>query len=422
MKEAAAAPTAQPQAPALASGALRVLHAPSIVGANPPGLAQAERALGLKSWCVAHYEARGYQADEVLCASVASPWGMAQAEWARWPLLRRARRDFDVVHFNAGKSIAPGKIMVNAGRLPAWLQGLYNAYAGPLELKDLPGLRRAGKALVMTFQGDDARQADATRSRGGIHFADAVEPGYYPPWTDAHKRWRIAEMARWVDLFLSVNPDLLEVLPAGARFMPYGHVHLDQWEAAPPTLGPSDRPVVVHAPTHRKVKGTAHVLAALEGLKAGGLDFELVLVENMSWAEARAAYARADLVVDQLLAGWYGGLAVEAMALGKPVACFLREADFVHLQPQMAADLPFIQATPASIEAVLAEWLGPRKTELGALGRRSRAYVERWHDPLAIAADLKACYGAILAKRPLPEAFRTLGPAKQGPAWAPTQP
>ena len=30
-------------------------------------------------------------------------------------------------------------------------------------------------------------------------------------------------------------------------------------------------------------------------------------------------YAQADLVVDQVLIGWYGALAVETMAMGKPV-------------------------------------------------------------------------------------------------------
>ena len=41
--------------------------------------------------------------------------------------------------------------------------------------------------------------------------------------------------------------------------------------------------------------------------------------------EARERYERADIVVDQLNAGWYGLFAIEAMALGKPVVTSLHE-------------------------------------------------------------------------------------------------
>ena len=68
----------------------------------------------------------------------------------------------------------------------------------------------------------------------------------------------------------------------------------------------------MHAPTARAIKGTHHVLAALDALRAEGVDFDLELVEGRTQAEAREVYARADLVVDQLMLGWYGGLAVEA--------------------------------------------------------------------------------------------------------------
>src|SRR5262249_48350106 len=115
--------------------------------------------------------------------------------------------------------------------------------------------------------------------------------------------------------------------------------------------------------------------------------------------EALDAYARADILVDQLLLGWYGGAAVECMALGKPVICYIREDDLKFIPEEMRQELPIIHASSATIYAVLKEWLTVRRHELPALGRRCRAYVERWHDPLKIAAGLKADYEAILASR-----------------------
>jgi glycosyltransferase involved in cell wall biosynthesis len=119
----------------------------------------------------------------------------------------------------------------------------------------------------------------------------------------------------------------------------------------------------------------------------------------MPYHEARRLYEQADLLVDQVLAGWYGGLAVELMALGKPIIAYIRAGDLQFIPEGMRSELPVITATPATIYAVLKEWLTVRKDELSERGRLSRAYVERWHDPLAIAARLKSEYQAIMSSK-----------------------
>ena len=68
-----------------------------------------------------------------------------------------------------------------------------------------------------------------------------------------------------------------------------------------------------------RAKGTAHVIAA-----CAQLPVELEIVEGLHHAEARERYRRADIVVDQLNAGWHGIFALEAMALGKPVVTYLK--------------------------------------------------------------------------------------------------
>ena len=55
------------------------------------------------------------------------------------------------------------------------------------------------------------------------------------------------------------------------------------------------------------------------------LDVDLEIVEGLHHDEALERYARADIVVDQLNAGWYGVFAIEAMALGKPVVTYLHD-------------------------------------------------------------------------------------------------
>ena len=63
----------------------------------------------------------------------------------------------------------------------------------------------------------------------------------------------------------------------------------------------------------------------------------------------------------------------------------------------MRKDLPILQTTPDSVLDVLRGVLEMPRRELVALGLRSRAFVERWHDPMRIAAMIKRDYELALA-------------------------
>jgi hypothetical protein len=375
---------------------LRVLHLPAAVGGNPQGLARAERELGLDSRSIV-FEASpfGYEADEVLGPADPTLAGRARLELARFRVLARALREADVVHCNFGQSIFPRPIVPGAASVaaaPAPVQHVFRLWSGLLGMRDLGLLRRRGVAVFVTFQGDDVRQADVCRARDAFGPALEVEPTPVELRLDEARRTVARRFDRHANGLWYLNPDLAQVLPPRARFQAYAHVDPREWHAEP--RSPRDVPLVVHAPTNRAVKGTHHVLAALDALRAEGVAFELRLVEGLTHDEARRVYAQADLVVDQLLLGWYGGLAVECMALGVPVVAHVRRRDLEVLPPQMAADLPVVDATPATIRDVLRDLLGPRRGELPELGARSRRYVERWHDPLAIARATVAAYAA----------------------------
>lgn len=358
-------------------------------------LARAEREIGLASWAItAQQNYLNYATDEVLIGPTES---RLKLELKRLPLLWRIRRDFDLVHFNSGQTLMPQRVMRHVEQYPGLLLQLYQSYVRLVELRDLPVLKAMGKGIVVTFQGDDARQGDYGAAHFDISAVHEVEHGYYTPESDAHKRWRIAQIARYADRIYALNPDLLHVLPPQAHFLPYANVDPRMWQ--PEQTARNEIPVVLHAPSHRGVKGTRFVLEAIQRLEAEGVPFKFVLVEGLSNAEAKQLYHQADLLVDQLLIGWYGGLAVELMALGKPVICYIRETDVKFVPAEMRADLPIINATPQTIYDVLKLWLVERKDALPELGRRSRAFVERWHDPRRIAGQLKSEYECILAQR-----------------------
>lgn len=375
---------------------LRVLHCPLMVGGNPYGLARAERSVGLDSMSLVFASNYlKYRADKILFGN-----NHLLNEIKRWHFILGAFKKFDIIHYNSGASLCPARVFEDIGVSPRWIKRLYNLLYGRwFELRDVIWAQHSGKVIAITYQGDDARQGDYCRHNYPIHFVREVGDNYYSPLSDSIKRSRIDFFDKHADLIYALNPDLLNVLPSRARFMPYAHIDLTEWQCQHESAGPSFVPHVVHAPTNRLVKGSSYIIDAFERLKAEGVEFRYTLLEGMSNEDARKVYETADLLVDQLLAGWYGGISVEFMALGKPVICYIREDDLHFIPQKMQAELPVINATPENIYLVLKEWLTLRKADLKQVGKTSRDYVERWHDPLKIAANLKRDYEAVLAQK-----------------------
>lgn len=369
----------------------KVLHAPSSVGGNPQALSRALQRLDIASQSlVVSQNYMAYPADIELHRPGQS-FLMRELKriWTIFFLLPK----FDVIHYNAGTTVASAydfQLKAKHG-LKGGIRFLFAAYLRLLQRLEIAYITALGKHIFFTFQGDDARQGAYSRAHFPISIAHQVDEDYYDDASDAFKRKIIAKFAKVANRIYAVNPDLLHVLPKGSVFVPYSHIFFDEW--LPSYSQAEQRPLrIVHAPSHRKVKGTDIILAILEKLKLQGFEFELLLVEGMSHAEARETYEKADVLIDQLFAGWYGGLAVELMALGKPVLVYIREDDLHFIPQQMKADLPFLNITSDTLEPVLRKLLEMPRGELVALGKKSRAFVEHWHDPIRIAQMIKADY------------------------------
>ncbi len=369
---------------------MRVLHLPTTVGGNPSGLSHQLKLLGIDShvWTISQnyldYPADRVLADETepIAVRVVKTFRAAFYVFGRW----------DVVHYNYGSTLFSKRFPRMGRRLPSRvgvtvLNGVL-ALAQRLEL----GVLRARRIPVFVhYQGDDARQRDYQLQNFEISIASQVPPDVFTPEVDELKRRQIALMARRAAAIYAVNPDLMHVLPTSAIFVPYGHVPLQEEEPRY-TQADRERLVFAHAPSNRTVKGTDLILLALEELADEGYRFDLDLIEGVSNAEALDRVRDADVLIDQLYAGWYGGVALEAMALGKPVVAYLREADLGFLPPGMVEDLPLFQASPSTIKEELRRVLEIPREQLVRRAKESRAFAERWHDPRAIAEQIAADY------------------------------
>jgi hypothetical protein len=323
-----------------------ILHAPADVGGNAYGLSRAEREFGLRSDVAVFAPGPfGYGFDVDLRAGVDQPIWRRLARRAAF--LRRASREYDVFHFNFGLTLMQVRQL-------------------GVVLDELALLKRAGKTVLVTYQGCDVRPKASCPCRHPECFEGAR---YRQPAAD--------RALRLADRVFFLNPDLREWLP-GATFIPYASV--DPRSIQPAPLPERDELVVAHAPSDRQVKGTRHVEEAVAKLQQEGHPVRLDLIEGVTRDEVLARVAQADVVVDQLLIGWYGAFAVEAMALGRPVLAYIRE-DEPEDNP-FGAELPIVRTTAAALADDLLALDRQRRLELGAAGRR---FAERHHDPRQIA-------------------------------------
>jgi glycosyltransferase involved in cell wall biosynthesis len=235
----------------------------------------------------------------------------------QWAALARLLPRTDIFHFHFGLTLVPQSLQ-------------------------FPILRTARKKSVMHYLGSDIRGKSPEQLSYGKK-ADAEIVGSY-------------DAIRWV-------PEA-EVIPPG--------IDLAAVEPAPPPE--RERPLILHAPSSRRRKGTEHVIAAVDGL-----DADLDLVEGLHHDEAFERYGAADIVVDQLNAGWYGLFAIEAMALGKPVVTFLHDEAVRRTEEAFGVRVPIVSAMAETLRETLRPLVADaaRRRELGAA---SRAYAERVHD------------------------------------------
>jgi glycosyltransferase involved in cell wall biosynthesis len=323
---------------------IRILHLPTGTGGHPFGLSRAERELGFRSDVIDFAAAyMGYPADRRL--DIADRSGPARTA-IRLRVIAQAAHSYDVFHFNAG---APG-IAVRTRR------GVFT---------ELPLLKRLGKTIVVTWQGCDVRPRAACF---GCQKPECVQ----------HDPWRARDanaMLKYADRAVFLNPDLRRYLP-GAMFLPYASV--DAAAIDPRPLPQRETVVVAHAPTYRSVKGTPLLIDAVHQLRGEGHNIELELIEGVTRAAAMERIGQADLLVDQLHMGWYGGVAVEAMALGRPVVCFVDESE----NPYGSA-LPIVRADPHTLKDVLASLVRDRERR-ARVSVEGRAFALREHDPRTI--------------------------------------
>jgi len=259
---------------------------------------------------------------------------------------------------------------------------------------DLPFIKLRGCRIVYRGTGFDLRTRSLHTERNPYN---PYRYGYDAPLDDDTQCAYLQYLREYVDLFIVQDPEMQEFMPE-AKVVPRG-IDLGEWTEI--GIASNPRPLVVHAPSKTALKGTSFILAAVDDLRAEGLPFDFQLIEGMAHEEAVDWYRRADVVVDQLLIGWYGVLTIEGLALGKPVLTYVRD----DLLESFTPEIPIHNANPDNVKDQLRELITDYELRR-SLAERGRSFVEQVHDIRAVAATLRELYEDVLARPPRrPETF-----------------
>lgn len=250
---------------------------------------------------------------------------------------------------------------------------------------DMLALRAAGKIVIMNFRGSEVRKHSLFKKLSPFNYVDENPSNLVRKFPEKLQEKLIQFSSVVAHKVIVPDPELQSYCP-GSIIVPRA-INLSEWKCV--GLKNKENPLILHAPSRRVVKGTDAILQAVEELKEEGLTFRFELVENLDNKQAKELYKKSDIIIDQLRIGWYGVLAVEAMALGKVVVSFIRDDLLKHFDKAN----PIAVADPLSIKNTLRELI----TNISLrekLSKAGREYCEQVHDSVKIAKDLKNIYKA----------------------------
>jgi len=342
---------------------MRILHGVSGAANQPATVSKLQRAAGVEARCISVSEGDGfgYPADIKLQAG-------SDVQESYSDFLRTAIDEYDVFHFYF--------------RSFFFFDPRNNAFPSGL---DLLLLRAAGKTVVVHYRGSEVREASKFKEFSPYNYVAENPSGIFSKFREPSLSQRVDFVRSVANVVLVPDEELASYVP-GSRIVRRA-IDLDDF--APVPHSETTRPLVIHAPSRRVVKGTDSILEAVQQLRDEGLEFDFELIENLPHSEAKALYSRADVVIDQVRIGWFGVLALEGMALQKCVLAYVRD-DLLH---HLGEAPPLVPTNPVQLADDLRAVIESQELRR-EVAERGRRYIEEHHDATQIAQQLIDLYAS----------------------------
>ena len=261
------------------------------------------------------------------------------------------------------------------------------------DFRELSVYRLLGIDVFCWTYGADVRSQAATRALGSPNACtDCDAPGRYCICDGKAAADNMSRLSALTHTVFSMG-DMIEYTPGSHNDLFFWPIDLEtdggrRYAPAFPGSGGHGNVRIAHAPNHRMFKGTHYLEQAVRELQSDGVPVELVLVEKVPNAKALELYRSADIIFDQCLVGFHGYFALEGMALGKPVMCFIRKPSQYLLHPE---ECPIINTHAHTLKEDIRRLVAERGS-LDAIGRHGRRYVEEHFSVAAFSRRLGNAY------------------------------
>jgi hypothetical protein len=254
------------------------------------------------------------------------------------------------------------------------VSSLFGAASDKVVPREVEGLRAHGLQVGMLCHGTDIRiPSRHAQLDEWSPFRDA--PTEWVASLETRARFNHSVLDRVGGPVFVSTPEMLLDRP-GSTWLPIV-VDPRRW-ATPSGVLERDVPVVLHAPTNPLVKGTTLIEPIVDALDdSGALAYRRVI--RVPSAEMPGLYADSDIVLEQFALGMYSVTAVEAMAAGRLVIAHVHEQVRDHVRSVTGLDAPVVEATPATLDAVLRDVVA-RRDHYREIADRGPAFVAAVHD------------------------------------------
>lgn len=255
---------------------------------------------------------------------------------------------------------------------------------GPLQVLPIyrilePVLLKVAKVKIVVMPyGSDSQIFNRTPNKLTVHFLCQDYPNYFK-YNYTTIKGNVIRWSRFADIVIGTM-DSVDYLHFWNKIRQC-HFAIDTDKIQPIYNQPGNTIRILHAPNHKEIKGTKFIEQAILELQKEGYPIEYIFKQGLPNNELIKLIQSSDIVIDQLIMGWHGMFALEAMAAGKPTICYIRE-DLLALYEDAGCinrgEIPLINARPGNIKEVLKDMCEHREM-WKEHGRLSRAYVEKYH-------------------------------------------
>jgi glycosyltransferase involved in cell wall biosynthesis len=291
----------------------------------------------------------------------------------RWIMLIWAIANYDIFHFYNDRGIIEPF-------------GGYGSSQFGISLREMEIYRRAKKRLFTYAYGADHRLRQKTLALGKWTFcSECPDPGAFCVCDDVGGG-AMLKVIREHSTAVIAHGLAMKIIPR-ARNIPYITVDVNKLRPRLPRCLDRDQFVIGHFPNHGYFKGSKYLEVAIGKLQAEGHNIKLLHLSGKPNEEIVEAMREIDVLVDQLVSGSFGLTAIEGMALGCPVICYLHEGIAI-AEPDAC---PVIPANPDTIEEVLRGLVLDRK-QLAQARIAGPTYVKKNYSIQSLAKHLADLY------------------------------